>query len=68
MTYVVIAAGVARRAGRWEARSVGDVEADSRDETERLAKLRWPGLRLTVVPPAPTLGPSTLCRGPRPDA
>jgi hypothetical protein len=52
MTYVAIAEGVARRAGRREARTVGTVEADSRDEAERLARERWPGLRLTIGTPS----------------
>jgi hypothetical protein len=50
--YVVIADGVARQAGRWEARPVETVEADSREEAERLARTRWPGLRLTVSTPS----------------
>jgi hypothetical protein len=53
MRYVAIQANAVRRPGRSEDGWVGDVEADSREEAERLPAVRWPGPRLLTVSGTP---------------
>jgi hypothetical protein len=46
--YIVVAENYVKRAGRMEARWIGNVEADSIDSARRIAKGKWPRLTLTI--------------------